>query len=315
MQLLKVLVAAMLIAAACVGCGGNKAGNNSAAAPATINTVVSGGEYPEDPTGNMSGGTMGGNMMSNMAAGNSSDPTGNYTSGGSTPTKQELVYCPRIQDRATAADCSYYEEVWVRLERGQAAIDTPPHMVRGISTRVSFAINRADAGVSAEELLDSAPEQTAQIRVGRRMAVQLQGEGFTVEPQGLMERDLGPGGAERWDWTVTPQRRGRLTLTFSAYVVIQPSGGERTQSLLRTLTREVEVSVRPADLTKDAMKESKAWFELTTGWLVALTALIGTGLLGLWLAIRKWRDRNKPPVPDQAAVASPPASPPPPPPV
>jgi hypothetical protein len=324
MRLLTILSGMVLISAASGGCGGS---NKSE--PQAENWTASADQASSDGPvayNDQFSGIDDENLASNASddLGNTLSATHNYANGdthgneltNSNGTTEwpavQLVYCARVQDRISAADCAYYEEVWGRMERGQAAIDVPPQMVRGTPVRVSFAVNRAEAEVSANEMLDSSPEQTAQIRVGRRMAVQLQGEGFTVEPQGLVERDLGPGGAERWDWTVTPQRRGRLTLTFSAYVVMRPGGAERSQSLIRTLAREVDVTVSPADVTKDAITESKGWFELTTGWLVALTALIGTGLLGLWVAIRQWRDRNKPTDGGAAEPAVPPSPPAPP---
>jgi hypothetical protein len=207
-----------------------------------------------------------------------------------------LVYCDVSNDRIRASECAYNREAFARLDPGRAALDVPQRMTRGEPVQVSLALTRATEGRPREiedpqEHLDTKAEVTRSVRVGRRMGVMLQGEGFTIAPQGLIERDLLAGDAARWDWTVTPTRGGPGRLTATAYAIVTAANGRRTERLLRAFHEDVEIDVGIGDRTRDIIKDSKGWLELSTEWLVALTALIGTGLFGLVLAIRKFRRR------------------------
>lgn len=208
-------------------------------------------------------------------------------------------YCEVIQDRVSASECAYYREAWGRLETGRGALDLPDEgLVLNQQAMVSFALARPQSpgrpgsvGDPAE-ILDTAPEKAGNVRVGRRMAVRLSGEGFTIDPPGLVEKDLSAGGAARWDWRVTPTRGGRGRLTVSAYVIVQPPGGPRGESLIRTLSQPVEVAVTREQRARNVVEKSKSWLELLTGWLGALAAFIGVGIVGVVVAIRKLR-KNK----------------------
>jgi hypothetical protein len=225
-------------------------------------------------------------VSSNQATGNvTTGATDNTTIGNSVALHE---FCEILQDRIPPAECAYYREIWSRLSPGRGALDVPQQMMRDQSYRVSFALTRSSAPEAAESFLDSPAERTATLRIGRRMAVRLDGEGFTIRPDGLTERDTAAAGAARWDWSVTPQRRGRLTLTLSAYVVVQPPDGERAENLIRTLSQNVEVEVPRNLRAKEKIEESKAFLGLATEWLVALAAAIGVGAFGVWTAIRKF---------------------------
>jgi hypothetical protein len=277
-------------------------GENQADANAAVSTNAA-GPAPEAPLSNMSdyiksGNVSGGNMSSGHTPYQSSNSmSGDVGSHNSMANGDAEPFCNIIQDRIPAAECDYYQEVWNRLGSGQAAFDVPQVMRRGVTAQVSFALVRAeqgsDASAAAASLLDSAPERSATIRVGRRMAVNLSGEGFRIEPQGLQERDLGPGGQARWDWRVTPEVRGHKTLTISAYVVVQPPNGPRTENLIRTLSQEVDVDVSASDRAKDIAEASKSWLGIANEWLLALAALIGGGVLALILALRRVRRKKE----------------------
>lgn len=208
-------------------------------------------------------------------------------------------YCEVIQDRVPASECAYYREAWARLETGRGALDLPEGgLALNVPATVSFALARPESAArpgavtDPGQLLDTAPEQAGTVRVGRRMAVRLSGEGFTIDPPGLIEKDLASAGAARWDWRVTPTQSGRRRLTVSAYVIVQPPGGPRGENLMRTLSQEVEVGVTREQRARDMVEKSKSWLELLTGWLGALAAFIGVGIFGVVVAIRKFR-KNK----------------------
>lgn len=225
---------------------------------------------------------VGGSRPDGNEAGNAADAPDGSRAGGT-------VYCELIQDSVPAAECEHYRQVWTRLETGEAALDAPPAMTRGVAATVSFALARASSGAAAGDMLDSAPEKTAAVRVGRRMAARLEGEGFTIDPAGLVERDLFAGGAGRWDWTVTPTRGGPQRLRLGVYVIVRSPDGASRENLIRTLSHDIDVAVAKGDRRKDAIRESKTWLELANEWLLALAALVGGGLLAVWLAIRKFR--------------------------
>ena len=307
------------------GCSGapNDAANNSMAGPedyaeanaaasdmTTDDALIVGGSRPDgSEAGNGSAdalivgssgpdGNEAGNLtirpairpMARAAPGPGGDETGNVSAAEpGAAGAGGTVYCDLIQDNIPAAECEHYRQVWARLETGEGALDAPPAMTRGVAQIVSFALTRASAPVRAGEMLDSAPEKTAAVRVGRRMAARLEGEGFTIDPAGLVERDLFAGGAGRWDWTVTPTRGGPQRLRLGVYVIVRSPDGASRENLIRTLSHDIDVAVAKGDQRKDAIRESKSWLELANEWLLALAALVGGGLLALWLAIRKFR--------------------------
>lgn len=236
-----------------------------------------------------------------MAAANAvegNEVAGNMADGNSTAAPADTrIYCDVTHDRISAADCAYNREVWGRLDPGRAALDAPPAMTRGHAERVSFALTRAAEGhphdiQNPAELLDTPPEMTTGTRVGRRMAVRLDGVGFTIEPAGLVERDLVAGGAARWDWTVTPLEGGHRRLTISAYAIVQAANGQRGENLIRTLSRDVEVRVSRDVQVEDWLDWSKRMIERFNAWLLAVAALIGGGVYGVVVAIRKVRGRR-----------------------
>jgi hypothetical protein len=228
--------------------------------------------------------------LARAAPGSGGDETGNVSAAEPVAAGAGgTVYCDLIQDNIPAAECEHYRQVWARLETGEGALDAPPAMTRGVAQIVSFALTRASAPVRAGEMLDSAPEKTAAVRVGRRMAARLEGESFTIDPAGLVERDLFAGGAGRWDWTVTPTRGGPQRLRLGVYVIVRSPDGASRENLIRTLSHDINVAVAKGDQRKDAIRESKSWLDLANEWLLALAALVGGGLLAVWLAIRKFR--------------------------
>lgn len=213
---------------------------------------------------------------------------------GAGPAADGRQYCDVIADYATQADCAYYRDISARLESGSAALTAPPQMTRGVPATVEFAIarppspDRPAAVTDAEELLTAEPTLTKAIPVGRRMAVQLEGDGFAIEPEGLREADLGLTGAARWQWAVTPTVGGSRRLVLSAYVIVQAPDGTRGQNLIRTMHQDVEVAVA-------ASEQADSIFAAVVKWLGNLKNLLGLlaavvlAALGVRVAWRKFR--------------------------
>jgi hypothetical protein len=198
------------------------------------------------------------------------------------------TYCPLLRDRVRDAVCNYYQEIWNNLEMGEAALAAPSEMTRGEAYRVSFVLMRESAHLKLDELLASTPDRTVTTRIGRRMAVELTGEGFTVEPKGIIKKDLFVGDGARWDWTVTPVRGPKHELTVSAYVVIESPDNSESENLIKTVSQTIDIDVPATARLGDLMDDSITGMGRANRWLLALATLLG-GALAVWLAIRKFR--------------------------
>ena len=198
----------------------------------------------------------------------------------------EVIYCELLRDRSTRAQCDYLQLVWSKLEVGTGGVDVPDSIVRGESGTVSFAISRsADlSSTKMEDVLGAKADQQVRLKIGRRMAAQLQGDGFTIAPTGLQQRDLFVGDAARWDWQVTPDKARRYRLLLSAYVVVQAADGSSKESLLKTLELPLSVKVTWGQRIGDLMDDSEAWLTRGTNWIKALTVFLISvgGLIALF---------------------------------
>lgn len=216
-------------------------------------------------------------------------PSATLTAGPDDPSspvddRAEIIYCGVIQDRVPRSECDYYEEIRENLAEGEAAIIAPDKMVRGEKTRVSFAITRDPRATPLKDVLPGEPSEKFKAKVARRMAAQLEGQGFTVEPSGIVHKDLFLGDAMRWDWVVTPLRARSHRLTLSAYVAVKTPEGDK-ENLIRTVSRDVIVEVPVGTRVGDAMDDSVDWMGRGQNWLKALGGLIAA-LGAVWLAIR-----------------------------
>ena len=209
-------------------------------------------------------------------------------------TTDGRIYCDVIADFASSADCDYYRALSSRLESGSAALNAPARMTRGVPAQVEFAIarppspDRPAAVDNATDLLTGDPTLTKAIPVGRRMAVQLEGEGFTIAPEGLREADLGITGGARWQWRVTPERGGSRRLVLSAYVIVEAPGGARGQHLIRTMHQDVEVAVAAGEQADSFFAGIIKWLGNLKNLLGALAAVV-LAAVGLRAAWRKYR--------------------------
>ena len=222
------------------------------------------------------------------------------------PPPAPLVACAVIQDMVPQEECDYYAQIKASLQTGEGAISAPSEMVRGEQTTVSFAVSRYPDRTSAEDVLGSAPgEDTSaeefDLKVGRKMAALLQGEGFEIDPEGLVQKDLFFGDAARWEWKVTPVRAPRHRLTLTAYVVVSTPDGSNKENLLRTVTRDIRVTVPMGAQVQDFMDDSGSWFGRINAWLLLLAGLVSGGIFALWTALKAFRR------PQSASGASPPS--------
>jgi hypothetical protein len=191
-----------------------------------------------------------------------------------------MVDCPVLHDMTTAAECRYFTALYRNARSGAGGIDFPKEMTRGETRTISFAISAAAPGDggSVTELLGTAPTQQFKLKVGRRMAALLQGDGFVIKPAGLQHRDLGIGDGARWDWQVTAQKALHHRLTLSAFIVAKAPGAGQAETLLQSKKLDITVRVtrmqKYQDFVDDAVSVSNSTKLLIAALAAVLTALI-----------------------------------------
>ncbi|HEU5286564.1 MAG TPA: hypothetical protein VFU20_08685 [Sphingomicrobium sp.] len=195
------------------------------------------------------------------------------------------TYCERLNDFATPAECAYFDTIWQKLATGTAGVRFPSDLTRGESGVVSLviALGGSGAGPSAEDLLGQRPDDEFKLKVARRMAAQLQGVGFEIDPGGLQHRDFHMGQGVRWDWRVTAVKARRHALTLSTYVVVRGPDGTQSETLLRSVERDLPVRVTLTQRFSDMVD-----------WVVGISTLTKTlfGALGVILvALIAFRQR------------------------
>lgn len=188
-------------------------------------------------------------------------------------SRAETIFCPILQDRAIRSDCDYFDQIWANLRTGTGAFDAPEEMTRGETRTVSFAVAR-NQSTSPAEVLGSAPDEQFKLKVARRMAALLQGEGFAIEPRAIQYQDLFIGDGARWEWQVTALKARRHRLSLSAYVVVASPDGKQKENLLKTVTRDISVTVTWAQRYQDVVDDITSASNTTKGLFASLTALL-----------------------------------------
>jgi hypothetical protein len=194
----------------------------------------------------------------------------------------------------TRGECRRVTEIWDNLERGKGAIDAPPEMVRDEAATVSFAVAGESSGTTVEEVLDveALNGSVEEVKIGGRMAAELTGRGFKIEPKGKVRKDIGPAGSMLWEWQVTPLKDHGPGLRVQAFVVV-PGPNETEQDIfLKTYKKDVLVKVTSGQRAADWMDESAAWFARGNNWLKALAGFLAA-LAAVWAALKAFRPKRK----------------------
>jgi hypothetical protein len=192
----------------------------------------------------------------------------------------EPIACPLLGDFAPREECLRLYSIFLQLRTGTGGLVAPEEMTRGDSARVSFAISRRPAERSLPDLLGEQPTDQFSLRIGRRMAARLEGEGFSIRPagqpdaDGLVHQDIFVGDGARWAWDITAQKATRHRLILSVYVVIESRDGARQGTLLKSISREIPVRVTWSQWTNDLTAEIVAILDAWKGVLIAATALL-----------------------------------------
>jgi hypothetical protein len=191
----------------------------------------------------------------------------------SSNNESEIIFCQRLSDQSTRRECDLYNQIWSNLSPGAGGIKFPDEMVRGETRRVSFVISRSK-DVSTDILLGEKADKEFELKVARRMAAQLQGEGFAIDPSMLVYRDLHIGQGARWDWSITAMKGSRHSLTLSAYVVVNSPDGKGNETLLKSYSQDIPVSVTWLLWYEDWVENVRSFSTTTKALFVALGALL-----------------------------------------
>lgn len=201
---------------------------------------------------------------------------------------EQAAFCEVVGENVTPSQCRAFEEAWATLKQGVGAISKPERMRRGETATVALVLGRGSdtrgtGGDRLRDLLGREPDETFKTRVGRRMAAQLSGDGFKIEPAGLVTKDLFLGEGQIWEWKVTALKGPRHALRLSAYAVI-PSPDGLKENLLRTVQLSIPVELTWQQRLEDATESLSVLEKL----LLGLAALVAAGA-GLWAALKKFR--------------------------
>ncbi len=198
--------------------------------------------------------------------------------GGDAPAsaQDELIDCPVLGDAATPAECRHFTAIYRNARQGVGGVDFPREMTRGETRTVSFVVSRAGpgGGPTPTDLLGSAPTEEFKLKVARRMAALLQGDGFKITPDGLQTRNLGIGDGARWDWQVTALKAPRHALTLSAFIVAKGPDGAQSETLLQSKSKTIPVAVTWMQWFEDFVAGVVALSGLTKTLIAALAAVV-----------------------------------------
>jgi hypothetical protein len=201
-----------------------------------------------------------------------------------------LIFCAEIQQRVTQADCDDYVAQARSARAGLGAFNAPNPMTRDQTTTLELAVSfkpPAPGASTPEEVVSGLPGKVVPIAptVGRHMAAELSGEGFTVTPSGLQQRDVEPGSVTTWDWTVRADRKGDHVLILKTVVEAAKADGGWIPLASTTKNQTIHVTVDKADAVRDVLDGIPDWLKSIQAIVVALAALLGAVIL----LVRRWR--------------------------
>lgn len=202
--------------------------------------------------------------------------------GGEVALPPATIFCAEIQGRATRADCDDYAAQAKSAKAGLGAFNTPNPMTRGQTTTLQLAVSFKPPQVPADgekpatviSGLDGKPV-AFEPSVGRHMAAELDGEGFTITPQGPQHRELVAGSITSWEWVIRADRKGDHVLVLKTTVEAAKADGGWTPLASTTKDQTIHVLVGKTDAVRDALDVIPGWVRSVTTIVVAVSALVG----------------------------------------
>jgi hypothetical protein len=198
-----------------------------------------------------------------------------------------VTYCPRLDEQVPASTCAWFTDIKKHLPGGTGVFNPPQRMYRGETETVEFSLVAGSDDAPAEAQVETAGRNVQHVEtpITPRMAAELKGEGFRIEPAGRQEQDLGAAGSGYWSWQVTALPGQRHFLVLRAFAFAKGPGKAPRQVWAETLHREVTVPIRTRDRVSDFVDSSTSWFGRLSIWLKALAGLI-VAAGAVWAAIR-----------------------------
>lgn len=188
---------------------------------------------------------------------------------------QERVLCDATGKMEAKSVCDEITAIWNSAKNGKAGVRYPATMVRGETRTVSFAISRARAGDSSVSDILGAPPTDAEttLKVSGQMGAQLVGDGFTIDPPGMVVKGVGLGG-NAWEWKITALKAPHHSLKVSAFMIVDAPDGSRRETELRSKDIPIRVNVTPAQSFSDFVASMVSISDSAKVLIGALTALL-----------------------------------------
>jgi hypothetical protein len=173
------------------------------------------------------------------------------------------------------------------LPMGNIAFDVPRMMQvdEGYSVHVGVSGSRSVTELE-QELQQRLQAQDpylegAQIKIAPEMQAVLQGNGFHISALMPEIQPVGMKSETQWQWEVTPNRGGNLTLHLTLNALLKING-QSTQSAIRTFDRTIAVQVTWKRRTGDFFRDNYKWI-----WTVAVIPF------ATWLRQKRRRKESK----------------------
>lgn len=152
-------------------------------------------------------------------------------------------WCEVLQDEATPDECDRYGAAVEHLRKGAAALNPPKSMEEGETRQVHFAISRGSTSPLGMVPGPIEQKRALQIKVGRRMAAELQGDGIFVKPLSSTVQDLGAAETATWTWEIKALPAKQHSLQLTTYVEIPDESGTLERAWAKTDSYDVTVDV------------------------------------------------------------------------
>ncbi|MBI1685780.1 hypothetical protein [Caulobacter hibisci] len=116
--------------------------------------------------------------------------------------------------------------------------------------------------------------------MGRRMAADLTGTGFKIEPLSERVQTVSSRGLTTWEWAVTPTSGGSQSLTMKTAVVFTTSDDKELALATTTRSKTVAIRVNALQYIWDVIVQAPTWLKA----IGALLAALG-GVFTAWRAM------------------------------
>lgn len=173
-------------------------------------------------------------------------------------------------EEATAAGARRHRAVHHAAHHPHAAIAPPPEAAAPPATPSEIVAQEPGHPVSM------------QIKVGRHMAAELSGDGFSIRALSPRVQEVTEDGPTTWEWAVTANRSGEQTLTLKTLIEGQTADGQWVPLKSTVHDQKIMVKVSWLAAARALLTALPGWIKLVAAVIAALTTLVVA-----WLGLRK----------------------------